>query len=111
MRARTNTTVVGSAAGTAVAVVACGTGRRRAAPNATMCLRVEDQHTIAGTADDIVRSAGELDELRRRYVATVAAATALDPERLIAEIERGGVLTAGEARDVGIVDAVEERTR
>lgn len=109
MRARTNTTIIGSAAGTAVAVAACGTGRRRAAPNATLCLRVEDRHTIEGTASDIGRNAAELDALRGRYVAALAAATSLGAERLVAEIDRGRFLTAAEACDVGIVDTINDR--
>ena len=110
MRAHVNTTCVGSAAGTAVALVAGGTGMRRSASNATFCLRINDRQTIEGTTSDIVRRAGELDALRGRYVATLAATTGLDDERLIAEIEHGRFLTATEARELRIVDAVDDPT-
>lgn len=109
MRARTNTTVIGTAVGTAVAVVACGTGRRRAAANATLCLRIDDRRTLEGTPSNIVREAAELDALRGRFVATLAAATRLDEARLLDELEHGGAVTAIEARDHGIVDIVSDQ--
>ncbi|MGD9700859.1 MAG: ATP-dependent Clp protease proteolytic subunit [Acidimicrobiia bacterium] len=109
MRARTNTTCVGSAVGTAVALVAAGTGTRRSASNATFCLRIDDRQTIDGTTSEIVRCAEELEALRDRYVATLASRTGLDEERLTAEIEHGRSLTATDARELGIVDAVDDR--
>jgi ATP-dependent Clp protease, protease subunit len=108
MRARTNTTCVGSAAGTAVALVAAGTGTRRGASNATICLRIDDRQAIEGTTTDIIRRAGELDAIRARYVATLVAKTGLDEDRLVADIENGRSITAAEARELGIVDAVDE---
>jgi ATP-dependent Clp protease protease subunit len=110
MRARTHTTCIGSVVGTAAAVVACGTGTRRAATNATLCLRIDDRHTIEGTTSDIVRDAEALSELSTRYVATLAGATHLDAERLAVEIRRGTYLTAAQARDLGILDRVDDRS-
>lgn len=107
MRARTKTTCIGSAVGTAVAIVACGTGTRRAAPNATLCLRIDDRHTAEGTTTDIVRDATELAAARRRYVAAIAAATGAPHDRIAAEVDHGGLLTAAQAHELGIVDAVD----
>lgn len=108
MRARTNTTCIGSAAGTAVAILASGTGTRRAAPNATFCLRIDDRQAIDGSTTDIVRRAAELDALRARYITALVAATGLDRDRIGEEIDRGRVLTATEAREAGIVDELGE---
>jgi ATP-dependent protease ClpP protease subunit len=38
----------------------------------------------------------------------LAATTGLDDERLVAELERGRFLTAAEARELRIVDAVDD---
>ena len=108
MRARTNTTCVGSAAGTAVALVAAGTGTRRCASNATICLRIDDRQTIEGTATDIIRRAADLDAMRARYIAALVAKTGLDEDHLVAGIETGRSITAAVARELGIVDVVDE---
>jgi ATP-dependent Clp protease, protease subunit len=111
IRARTNTTCVGSAAGTAVALVAAGTGTRRGTSNARICLRIEDRQTIDGSTTDIIRRAEELDAIRARYVAALIAKTGLDEDRLVADIESGRSITAAEARELGILDVVDEPTR
>ena len=109
MRAPTNTTCIGSVAGTATAVVACGSGTRRAAPNATISLRLADRHVLEGSHDEILRSAEQFEALRDRLLARLATATGLDRERLSAEIEHGRFMSANEARDIGIVDEVQTR--
>ena len=107
MRARTHVTVVGSALGTAAAVVACAPGNRVAAPNATFRLRIDTEQSIEGSAERIRREAAHLDALHTRYVAALTDATGLDAERLRAEIDGGGFLTAPEAVELGILDTVD----
>ena len=108
MRARTNTTCVGSVNGTAVALLAAGTGTRRIASSATVCLRIDDRQTLTGTTTDIIRRAAELDAIRARYVAALIATTGLGEDRLEAEIASGRSMAASVARELGIVDVVDE---
>lgn len=110
MRARTNTTCIGSVGGTAVALLAAGTGTRRSAPNATICLRLDDHQQIEGTTTDIVRRALELDAIRARYVATLVAKTRLSEDRVMAEIDNGRTMTAADARELGVIDVADGPT-
>ena len=55
MRGPVNTTCIGRACGTAAAVLATGTGRRRAAPNATVSLRCAEESRVDGTAAEVAR--------------------------------------------------------
>ncbi|MEM8924570.1 MAG: ATP-dependent Clp protease proteolytic subunit [Actinomycetota bacterium] len=106
MRARVNTTGIGSIGGTAVGLMAAATGERRAAPRARFSLRVDTTASIEGAADDIARRADELARQRARYLAVLAAATGHDEAVLAAEIDGGGGHTATEALSLGIVDVI-----
>lgn len=106
MRARVNVTVIGSVSGTAVGLVAAGTGERRAAPHARFSLRLDATQSIHGTAEDITRHAGELAHQRGRYLAALVAATGQDESVLAEEIDRGSAHTAEGAVAMGIVDAI-----
>ncbi len=106
MRARVNVTCIGNASGTAVALVASGTGHRRAAPHARFSLRSDQEQRIEGTTSDIVRQAEELAEIRRQYLNSLAAATGQDETFLARELEAGGWHNSGEAMALGIIDAV-----
>lgn len=106
MRARTNVTVIGLAAGTAVALVAGGNGERRAAPHASLSLRCGDEQRIEGTTGDIVRQAEEMTNLRGRYLRALAKATGQDEQFLAVEIDRGAQRTATEAKELGILDSI-----
>jgi ATP-dependent Clp protease, protease subunit len=106
MRARVQTTCVGTAKGSAGIVLACGTGQRRAAPNATISLRCERPGGAQGTAEDLARAAAEADELMRRIRDALVAATGQSADSITAEIDHGGVHGAAEARALGIIDEV-----
>ncbi|MEM7325703.1 MAG: ATP-dependent Clp protease proteolytic subunit [Actinomycetota bacterium] len=106
MRAKVNVTVIGSVSGTAVGLVATGTGERRAAPHARFSLRLDATQAIHGTAEDITRHAGELAHQRARYLAALAAATGQDEGVLAEQLDRGRTRTAEEARAMGIVDGI-----
>jgi ATP-dependent Clp protease, protease subunit len=109
MRARVATTCVGAARGTAAILLACGTGRRRAGPHATVSLRVEHAEALAGTAADITRQAEELDRLRVLLQQALVAATAQDEATIAAELDHGGIHDAEGARALGVIDEVLER--
>jgi len=106
VRARVATTCFGQASGTAAAVVACGTGRRRATPNATLCLRCTEREDALGDADQVEAQAELARSLRSRLCALVAAAT----RRSVAEIERelreGRPMDADGALAAGVLDEV-----
>lgn len=106
MRARVNVTCIGAVSGTAVALVAAGTGHRRAAPHARFSLRGDQEQRIEGTTSDIVRRAEELAEIQRQYVVALAAATGQQEDFLARELDTGGVHSANEAVALGIIDTV-----
>lgn len=106
MRARVNTTCIGSARGTAAALIACGTGQRRAAPHATLSLRCDERETLEGTSSDIARRAVEVAGLRSRLGAMVAVAIGRDEAIVADEIEHGRELDAVAALALGIIDTI-----
>ncbi len=106
MRARVNVTCIGSAAGTAAALVACGTGERRAARHARFSLRCDQRHRIEGTPTDVTREAGELAAVRERYLEVLVAATGRDEQLIAQEVDRGTRHDAAAAVELGIVDVV-----
>lgn len=106
MRAKVTVTAIGSVSGTAVGLVAAGTGERRAAPHARFSLRIDATQSIHGAARDIALHAQELSHQRARYLAALSAATGLDEGALAEEIDRGGGHTADEALAMGIIDTI-----
>jgi len=106
MRATVNTTCIGTAKGTAGIVLACGTGRRRAAPNATISVRCERAQPSSGTADDLARRAAEDETLRRRLHEALVAATGQPAATLANEFDHGGVHGASEAQALGLIDDI-----
>ncbi len=106
MRAPVNVTCIGAASGTAVALVACGTGERRAGPHATFSLRLAEPEQLEGTTTDIATMAEQLAHLRARYLAVLGSATGQGEKILADEIDRGARHTADEAIALGIVDTI-----
>jgi ATP-dependent protease ClpP protease subunit len=97
---------VGTAKGTAGIVLACGTGRRRAAPNATISVRCDRPESLHGSAEDLARGAAEVDTLRRRLRQALVAATG-QPEDMIAdELDHGGVHDSLGAQALGLIDDI-----
>lgn len=110
MRAAVDVTCVGGARGTAAVLVARGTGRRLLAPSATISLRCASPERAVGSADDVLRRGQELEDARTRIRDHLHRATGLPGERIDAEIERGDLLDARAAVELGIVDGVAERS-
>jgi ATP-dependent Clp protease protease subunit len=106
MRAPVNTTCVGAARGTAGIVVACGTGRRRAARHATISLRCDHPESIQGSAADIDRAVRALDAMRHRMHEALVAATGQPPETIAAEIEHGAIHDAPAALALHLIDEI-----
>ena len=104
-------TVLGQAIGTAAVLVACATpGRRRAAPNARLSLRLAEG-SLEGPAARLEREAAELLAGRDRLVDRLVAATGRPRDEVVAATERGPLLSAGEAVAAGLVDEVAARRR
>ena len=106
MRAPVNVTVIGAVRGTAVGLVAAGTGERRAAARATFSLRLDASHSVEGTAADVARYADELCRLRSLYLQALSAATGQAEQVLTPEIDRGHPHNAEEAIALGIIDGI-----
>lgn len=111
MRAEVAITAIGSVAGTAVGLVAAGTGRRRAAPHARFTLRLDTTQSVSGTVEEVTRAAEEGARQRARYLEALADATGQDPARLGEACDQGQIATAPEALALGIIDAIAERGR
>jgi ATP-dependent Clp protease protease subunit len=109
VRARVATTCFGQAFGTAAAVVACGTGRRRATPNATVSLRCDEPEAATGTATQVATQAELAAQLRTRLAGVLEAATGRSADEITAEMDSGPVLDAPGAVAAGLVDEVTPR--
>ncbi len=102
-------TCIGQAVGTAAVVVACATpGRRRAAPNARLSLRLAEGR-VEGPASRVEREAAELLAARDRLVDRVVAATGRPRAEVAEATDRGPLLSAAEAVAAGLVDEVAAR--
>lgn len=102
-------TVIGQATGTAAVVVACATpGRRRAAPNARVSLRLAEG-AVEGPARLLEREAADLVATRDRLVDRLVEATGRPRDELVGATDRGPLLSAEEAVALGLVDEVAAR--
>jgi ATP-dependent Clp protease, protease subunit len=101
--ARVDVLCTGRAWGTAAALVACATGRRRATPRARLGLRLppSERH---GTATEVGEAARELVGLRDALAAMVSAASGQPPARVVDDLERGAAMDAAAALAYGLVD-------
>lgn len=104
MQAPVNTTCVGAARGTAAIVLACGTGRRRAAPSATISLHCDHPESLTGPTSDIVRQAEELRATRARLAAALVTATGTDG--IGEELDSGRIHDPTGAQAVGLIDEI-----
>ncbi len=109
LQAPVEATCIGQAVGTAAAVVACATpGRRRAAPNARLSLRLAEDR-LEGPARRLEREASELLAARDRLVDRLVTATGRPRSEVADATERGPLLAAQEAVAAGLVDEVAAR--
>lgn len=106
MRAPVKTTCVGAAVGTAAALVASGTGERRAAAHARLSLRHRDTQTANGATNDLLRLADEVAAQHRRYLDLLAATTGQELELIEAEVDHGSHHDPIAAQKLGIIDAI-----
>jgi len=109
MRAAVSTTCTGRAEGTAAVLLACGTGRRRIGPHASVSLRCRHVEAIEGSAAEFGERVAELTAVRDHLVAALARATGLTAEELTDELVSGRSYDAGGAVARGLADEVTVR--
>src|SRR5438105_12723519 len=104
------TTCVGIAASMAAWLLAGGAkGKRQALPNSRILIH-QASSGFQGTAADIEVQARELLRLESRMQELLAADTGQSVERIARDINRDYWMSAVEARDYGIIDAIVGQT-
>jgi ATP-dependent Clp protease, protease subunit len=101
-----NTKCIGMAASSAAVILATGTGRRSATPNARILLHQPHGGT-QGTAKDIEIQAKEFSFLKHRLEEILAERTGQTSERIRQDTDRDFWLSSHEAVAYGVIDEVE----
>lgn len=109
LRAPLATRCMGTAGGTAAVVLASGTAGRSVTQRASVRLRLDDTHTLDGRVDDIRHGADRVVGLWRRVADHVAGVSSLTPGEAADALRGGPHLSAAEALEAGLIDAVEGR--
>ncbi|MDP8971003.1 MAG: ATP-dependent Clp protease proteolytic subunit [Actinomycetota bacterium] len=110
MRSPVHTRCVGLAASAGAFLLATGTGRRSATPNARIVLQ-QPSGEAEGTAADIAVHAQQVAAQRRQVEEILARRTGQAVERIQADLDRDLWLTASEAVDYGLIDEIATRDR
>jgi ATP-dependent Clp protease, protease subunit len=109
-RAPVNVTCFGRALGTAAIVLACGTGARRATPNATVSLRCGQDTSIVGSAREAEQRAEHERQVRERVRRILGERTRLPADRIDHALDDGVQLDASGALELGIIDEIVTRS-
>ena len=100
------TVCLGQAASAAAVLLAAGTpGKRYALPHARVLIH-QPYTEGGGQGSDIEIQANEILRMRDEMVGIIAAHTGRSPEQVEQDIERDKILTAADAKEYGIIDAV-----
>ena len=112
VRPEISTTCIGMAASMAAWLLAAGTkGKRNALPNARVMIH-QPMGGARGQASDIDIQAKEILKLRERMNEILADLTGRSLEQIAVDTERDYYMSALEAKDYGLIDAVtDERPR
>jgi len=104
------TTCIGMAASMGAVLLGGGTkGKRSALPNSRILLH-QASAGVQGTAADIEVHAREILRLNARLKELMASDTAQDIDRISRDINRDYWMSAQEARDYGVIDAIVGQT-
>ena len=107
IRPDVTTICLGQAASMGALLLAAGTrGKRFALPNSRILIHQPSMTGLAGQATDIDIHAREILRLRGCMNRILAEHTSQPLERIEKDVERDYIMTAEQARDYGIVDAV-----
>jgi ATP-dependent Clp protease protease subunit len=102
-----STTCIGRVGGASVLVLAGGgAGLRYALPHARIHLSDEQVDVSAGNASDLASQAGEAARVRVRWQEALLGHTSHSAAHLARDLKAGVWLSAGEARDYGLVDGI-----
>ncbi|MFZ5817169.1 MAG: ATP-dependent Clp protease proteolytic subunit [Bacillota bacterium] len=101
-----NTTVVGLAASMGALLLAAGTGKRYALPNARVMIHQPHLSGVGGQVTDIEITAREAIKTKEQMAEILAKHTGQSIERIKADTERDRWLSAEEAKAYGLVDEV-----
>lgn len=110
IRPDVTTICVGQAASMGALLLAAGTpGKRFALPNSRILIHQPSMSGLAGQATDIDIHAREILRLRESMNQILARHTGQGIERIQKDVERDYIMTAGQAKEYGIVDQVISR--
>jgi ATP-dependent Clp protease protease subunit len=101
-----NTTVVGLAASMGALLLAAGTGKRYALPNARVMIHQPHLSGVGGQVTDIEITAREALRTKELMAEILAKHTGQSIERIKADTERDRWMSAEEAKAYGLVDEV-----
>ena len=107
IRPDVTTICIGQAASMGALLLAAGaTGKRFALPNSRILIHQPSMSGLAGQATDIDIHAKEILRLRECMNTILARHTRQPLERIEKDVERDYIMTANQAKEYGIVDAV-----
>ncbi len=107
IRPDVTTICVGQAASMAALLLAAGAkGKRFALPNSRILIHQPSMSGLSGQATDIDIHAREILRLREAMNQILARHTGQPPDKIQGDVERDYIMTAGQAKEYGIVDQV-----
>ena len=110
LRAPVTVTCFGRAHGTAAVVLASGTGKRTATPNASISLRCPPAATTVGSTREAEQAAEHERTLRDRIRRVLRERTRVPDSRLDHELDQGAPLNSATALELGIIDEIVSRS-
>lgn len=105
MHAPVETCCIGQACGTAAALVAAGSGRRRAGPHARLVLQLPEVD-VEGSAQDVDRAARAHTALTEQLFSLMVGVTGRTRDQVVRDWQRQRLLSAPEALKDGFIDEV-----
>ncbi len=107
VRAPISTLCVGQCASMAAVLLAAGTkGKRYALPNSRILIHQPSAGGIGGQATDIKIAAEEILRMRQRLNEILAFHAGQPVEKIERDVERDYIMSAAQAKEYGLVDAV-----
>ena len=107
VRAPISTLCVGQCASMAAVLLAAGTkGKRYALPNARILIHQPSAGGIGGQATDIKIAAEEILRMRQRLNEILAHHAGQPIENIERDVERDYIMSASQAQEYGLIDAV-----
>ena len=107
IRPDVTTICIGQAASMAALLLAAGApGKRFALPNSRILIHQPSMSGLSGQATDIDIQAREILRLREEMNKILARHTGQTVEKVQTDVDRDYIMTAGQAKDYGIVDQV-----